>query len=115
MSDSTNDRAVIIAPGVAETIVALAVAQVDGVAVVGNKNVSGIISSLTKKHAVQGVLILEEDGQIKVEVHLQVFYGFKLQEIAEQVRAVIADALSSQACIEITTVDITIDGIVFAG
>jgi uncharacterized alkaline shock family protein YloU len=111
----TSSKQVIIAPGVAETIVALAVSQLDGVASVGNRNVAGMLGSITKKHAVSGVLILEDEGEIKVEVNIQVFYGFQLQELAEQIRAAVADALFSQACIEIASVDISIDGIVFSG
>ncbi|GHT80376.1 hypothetical protein FACS1894104_5860 [Actinomycetota bacterium] len=76
---------------------------------------AGLLNSLTKKHPTQGVLIIEDEGQIKVDVHVQVLYGFQLQEIANQIRSAVADALLSQACIEISTVDITIDGIVFAG
>jgi uncharacterized alkaline shock family protein YloU len=114
-AEGANDAQIIIAPGVVETIVALAVSQVDGVAAVGAKNPSGIISAIAKKHAVNGVLILEEDGQIAVDLHVSVFYGFKLQEIATHIREAVADALLGQACIEIAVVNITIDGIVFAG
>jgi uncharacterized alkaline shock family protein YloU len=115
MSNTTDNQQVIIAPGVAETIVAIAVSQVDGVATVGNRNASGVLSNLTKRHTVQGVLILEDEGQIKVDIHVHVFFGFRLQEIANQIRTAVADALFSQACIEISSVDITIDGIAFAG
>jgi uncharacterized alkaline shock family protein YloU len=115
IDNAIDDQQVIIAPGVAETIVALAVSQVDGVATVGNKSASNLLNNLTKKNFVQGVLILEDAGQITVDVHVQVFYGFQLNEIAKQIRLSVADALLSQACIEIAAVDITIDSIVFAG
>ena len=107
---------VIIAPGVAESIVALAIAQVEGVAQVGQKAVSvsgGVLGALSKKPSNIGVLILEEEGQITVEVHLKLYYGYRLQEVAANIRATVADALLAQACIQVARVNITIDGIIF--
>jgi uncharacterized alkaline shock family protein YloU len=111
----TENQEVIIAPGVAESIVALAIAQVDGVAQIGTKTTSGsgLLDLLMKKPSHQGVLILEDNGEITVDVHLKLFYGYKLQEVAAAIRAAVADALLTQACISIDRVDITIDGIAF--
>ncbi len=112
---TTDKQEVIIAPGVAESIVALAIAQVDGVAQIGPKARAGdgLLSVLTKKPSGSGVLIYEDEGQITVDVHLKLFYGYKLQEVAANIRATVADALLTQACISISRVDITVDGIVF--
>ncbi|MDR1088691.1 MAG: Asp23/Gls24 family envelope stress response protein [Coriobacteriales bacterium] len=113
---STDEQEVIIAPGVAESIVALAIAQVDGVAQIGSKAApagSGLLGILTKRPSGGGVLILEDDGRIIVDVHLKLYYGYKLQEVAATVRAAISDALLTQACIDIDRVDITVDGIIF--
>lgn len=111
----TDKQEVIIAPGVAESIAALAVAQVEGVAQIGYKSSSsgGLLSALTKKPSGHGVLILEEDEGITVDIHLKALYGYKLQEIAAQVRSAVSDALLSQACIEVDKVNITVDGIIF--
>ncbi|MCL2807275.1 MAG: Asp23/Gls24 family envelope stress response protein [Coriobacteriia bacterium] len=114
--NETEGQAVVIAPGVAESIVALAVAQVEGVAQIGSKvsQVSGgLFGVMSKNPVISGVLILEEEGSIVVELRIKVFYGYKLQEVAASVRATAADALLAQACIEIDRVNITIDGIIF--
>jgi len=112
-----DKQEVIIAPGVAESIIALAVAQVDGVAQIGSKptsTTSGLLGVLGKKpNSSGGVLILEEDGQITVELRLKLFYGYKLQEVAANIRSTVADALLGQACIQVARVNITIDGIIF--
>lgn len=111
-----DKQEVIIAPGVAESIVALAISQVDGVAQIGSKTASitgGLLGALSKKSSSNDVLILEEEGQITVSVHLKLFYGYKLQEVAASIRAAVADALLTQACIQVSRVDITIDGIIF--
>lgn len=106
---------VVIAPGVVESIVALTVAQVEGVAQIGSRTPSSgsLLSIFTKKPSSNGVLVLEENEQISVDIHIKVFYGYKLQEVAADIRVAVADALLTQACIETHRVDITIDGIVF--
>ena len=114
--NETDRQDVIIAPGVAESIVAIAVSLVDGVAQLGSKGATvsgGLLGALSKKSGSSGVLILEEDGQITVDVHLKLFYGYKLQEVAANIRSTVADALLAQACIQVHRVDITIDGIIF--
>jgi len=115
--NETDRQEVIIAPGVAESIVFLAISQVEGVAQVGPKTVSvsgGLLGAWSKKNPVSnGVLILEEDGQITVEAHVKLFYGYRLQEVAANIRAAVHDALLALACIEVARVDITIDGIIF--
>lgn len=114
--NETNKQEVIIAPGVAESIVALAIAQVDGVAQIGSKSASssgGLLGALTKKPSGGGVLIMEDEGKITVDVHLKLYYGYKLQEVAANIRAAVADALLTQACINIDRVDLTVDGIIF--
>lgn len=114
--NETERQDVIIAPGVAESIVALAASEVDGVAQIGAKAAvvnGGLLGLLSKKTSNTGVLILEEDGKIVVYLHLKLFYGFRLQEVAANIRTKVADALLAQACIEVAQVNITIDGIVF--
>lgn len=114
MNDAEKQE-VIIAPGVAESIVALAIAQVDGVAQIGSKSSpsGGLLGALTKKPSGHGVLILDEEGEITVDVHLKVFYGYKLQEVAANIRVAVADALLTQACIDVNKVNVTVDGIIF--
>jgi len=73
----------------------------------------GLFGALSKKPSYNGVLILEEDGQITVEVRLRIYYGYQLQEVAARIRVAVADALLAQACIEVARVNITIEGIIF--
>ncbi len=46
-------------------------------------------------------------------MHVDVFYGYVLPELAEKLREAIADALLVQAGIEVNSIDIYIDGIQF--
>jgi uncharacterized alkaline shock family protein YloU len=114
MSDAEANTGVTLAPGVVETIIALAAVAVDGVAQVGNNTLAtGVKQAFSKKHPVSGVIVLEEDGELKVELNIQVYYGHKLTQIAGDVRLAVVEALESQVDINIQKVDITIDGVVF--
>ena len=97
-----NTESMAIAPGVVETIVTLADRDVAGVASVGAAP-SGIRSLLTFKQSVQGVSA----------VSLRVQSGRSLNEIADNVRKSVADAVLSQVGLTVSRVDIRVDGIVF--
>ena len=116
MDESGAAHHLTIAPGVVETIVSVAVAAVEGVASVGSRQTpSGIISAISKKCVTPGILIYEEDDQVIVDVHVQVFYGYRLPAIAESIRIAVANALESQANVEVALVNVTVDAIQFSG
>lgn len=120
MKEKNNSQELIvdgvsIAPGVAETIISLAVCEVEGVAGVSG---SGTISSLaaafsSNKTSASAGIKLEIDELLKAHVALtlQVYYGYSLVEVAQRVREAVADALKAQIGIEVTSVDISIDAI----
>jgi uncharacterized alkaline shock family protein YloU len=115
MDEKLMGEGLTIAPGVIETIVSLAVSQIEGVAQVGAPSLSdSFISALNRKHPAQGIVILaDDDEQITVTVHVQVFYGYRLPEVADSIRLVVADTLAGQAGIDVAAVDVFIDGIQF--
>jgi uncharacterized alkaline shock family protein YloU len=115
MDEKHMSEGLTIAPGVVETIVSLAVSQIAGVAQVGAPGLSeSFISALSKKHPAQGILITaEEDATITVTVHVQIFYGYRLQEVAENIRAIVVDTLEGQVGIHADAVDVFVDGIQF--
>jgi uncharacterized alkaline shock family protein YloU len=115
MDEKLMNEGLSIAPGVVETIVSLAVAQVDGVAQVGAPRLSrSFIPALSRRHPAQGILIMaDDDERITVAVHVQVFYGYRLQEVAEKIRLAVAGTLSGQVGIEVAAVDVSVDGIQF--
>ena len=106
-----------IAPGVVETIVSIALSDVEGVASIGSTNAAnrGIRQVLGGKPSTQGIEIeADDEGKLQVSVHLDVYYGQVLPDVADRVRAAIADAVASQVGAEIASVDVYIDGIQFA-
>jgi uncharacterized alkaline shock family protein YloU len=115
MDEKLMSEGLTIASGVVETIVSLAVAQTDGVAQVGAPGLSrSFISALNKHHPAQGIIIMaDEDEQITVAVHVHIFYGYRLQEVAEKIRRTVIETLSGQVGIEAAAVDVYVDGIQF--
>ena len=52
-------------------------------------------------------------GKLSVAVHVEVYYGYVLPELAAQLRSAIAEALATQAGVEVSSVDVYIDGLQF--
>ncbi|MCX8006873.1 MAG: transcription antitermination factor NusB [Coriobacteriia bacterium] len=99
-----------VAPSVLETIATLAAEGVEGVEAVLTRPVAGLVA----KTASRGVSVeIGDDGALAVQVHLEVRYGRPLRQVAEDVKAAIADAMRAQTGHEVGSVDVYIDGIVF--
>lgn len=113
MSDISIDG-MALAPGVAETIVSIAASNVEGVACVGSSSATTLFSRLVKKPATSGIEVeLDENDGLVVMVRIEVYYGYVLPDVAASVRESIANAVESQIGLQISSIDIYIDGIQF--
>lgn len=102
-----------IAPDVLDTIIALALKDVEGVANVGQAS-TGIFSFFGSKQDQQGVTVSQvTESTIDVSIDITVFDGFSLDKIAKTARKAIADAIFSQTGYTVNRVDIHVDGILF--
>lgn len=114
MSDEIRKEGLGVAPGVLDTIVQIAATEVDGVAAVGAAGLAGLVQKGARKGTARPVsVVVEDDGTVAVTVHLQVVYGNKLREVASAVQASVADALGSQVGVDVKSVDVYVDGLVF--
>lgn len=114
MTDQMNVEGLSIAPRVMETIISVAASEVDGVASLGSFATSGIRSMLASKPSTSGIETkMDEGGKLSVAVHVEVYYGYVLPELAAQLRTAIAEALATQAGVEVSSVDVYIDGLQF--
>lgn len=105
-----------LAPGVMETIVAIAAKEVEGVASVGSSSFTGLnlrsrIAGKSDAPAI-GVSKNEEDG-IDIAVHIDVQHGKPIPQVAANVREAVAEAVATQVGFAISSVDIYVDGIRF--
>ena len=108
---------IIIAPGVVETIVSLAAAEFPGVAGVGTAGpISSIAAALNAGRSVPtaGIkLAVAEDNSVSVNLTIQAYYGYRLADVAAQVREAVADALKGQVGAETSSVDVYVDALAF--
>lgn len=112
MSD-TQTSGMAIAPDVLDTIVALALKDVAGIANVGQAS-SKFFSLFSSKQDQQGVTVSQvTEDTIDVSVVITVLDGYSLDKIAAEARAAIADAIFSQTGYTVNRIDIHVDGILF--
>lgn len=104
-----------IAPGVVETIVSLAAAEVPGVSGVGTAGpISAIAAALNAGRSVPSAgieLSVDEDSKVSVNITIQAFYGYRLADVADQVRTAVADALKGQIGADTVSVDVYVDAL----
>lgn len=113
MSD-LNVKGMKLADGVVETIVSIAVGDVEGVAAVGTSSPQGLFAAFQQKTDTSGVEATSDDGNdLHIAVHVDVYYGYKLPQIAEKIRTSVANALETQVGVEADSIDVYIDGLRF--
>lgn len=115
MTDTFDAKKMSLAPGVIDTIISIAVGEVEGVASVGSPtSANSIWAKLMSKPSSDGIKTeLTPDGELKVTVHIEVYHGYVLPDLAAQVRSYVSDALLVQLGIVVASVDIYIDAIRF--
>ena len=106
-----------IAPGVVETIISLAAAEVPGVAGVGSADtISAIFAAFNAGNAVptNGIKIhIDEAENVAVDIEIRASYGHRLVDIADGVRSAISDALIGQIGAEVSQVNVHIESLSF--
>ena len=111
-----NISGISIAKGVVKAIVARAAEGVEGVARVGGNDItSSLVRVFTSRSMAPdpSVDAEVEDGSLRVTVHLAVFYSYPFTKLAAAVRDAIAVAIASQVGVEVGSVDVCIDSLVF--
>lgn len=108
---TSDAEAMALAAGVMETIVQLALKDVEGVAGLG------VVKRRRKRFGGKGqpsaiAVTMEEDGAI-VDLHLTVRYGQVLPEVAAAVRQAVGEALATQVGVAAKRINIFVDSISF--
>jgi len=116
VSDEIRLDGIAVAPTVLDTIVTLAAQGVAGVAAVGAPGLAGFAQK-ARKGAARAVSVCpseEDENRLEAVVHIQVEQGSRLREVGRAVQAAVTDAIRSQVGVEVASVDVYVDGIVFA-
>lgn len=106
-----------IAPGVIETIISLAAAEVPGVAGVGAADtISSIFAAFNAGKAVptNGIEIkIDENENVTVDIDIRASYGHRMVDIADGIRNAVSDALLGQIGVEVSQVNVHVDSLSF--
>ena len=114
MTDQSALQNMTLAPGVVDTIISITANEMEGVASVGSHMASGIRQIWASRPSTSGIETeTDENGKLVVTLHIEVYYGYVLPELAEKLRQAISDALLVQVGIEVARVDVYVDGIQF--
>ena len=116
MSQEITIAGIGIAPEVLAAIVSRSVEQVEGVASVGVKDLaSNLVSMFSAKSTQVGEDVEAEviDDKLRLTVHLTVFFGYPFKKLAEVVREAMVNAIDAQVGVEVESVNICIDSLVF--
>ena len=110
-----NLDGIAIADGVVETIVSIALQDIEGVSLVGAPGPAALIGSLAQaRPAPQGVEVTVVDGNaLSVAVHTEAKFGYTLPDLAAKVRSAVSDAILAQVGVEVASVDVYIDQVQF--
>jgi uncharacterized alkaline shock family protein YloU len=73
------------------------------------EGVRGLVESTLHRH--RGVRVLEEDGSVRVELHLAVDWGVSIPDVGRAVQQRVAGYLERMAQIEPEAVDVVVDEI----
>ena len=113
MKDLSIDG-LVLSSNVIETIVAIAAEDVPGVASIGASVTAGLTRMLQAKPQMPGVEFdVNDDDSLNVGVHIEVYFGMVLPDVAAEVRSVVANAITTQLGVKVGSIDVYIDGLRF--
>jgi uncharacterized alkaline shock family protein YloU len=68
--------------------------------------VRGLVESTLHRH--KGVRVLEDDGRVRIELHLSVNWGVSVPDLGREVQRRVADYLGRMASVEPEAVDVVV-------
>jgi len=100
-----------IADDVIATIAGTAAMEIDGVAFMSARKISGIAEGLGKKNFSKGVKIEVSENSAAVDLYLVVKSGYKIPELSEKVQERVKSALETMTGLEVSCVNVNIAGL----
>ena len=104
---------IVFANDVIATIAALAAADVEGVAGMSGTMAEGLSELFGKKNLTKGVRVETADNQVKVVACVNIYYGYKIQEVCKTLQKAIKDAIETMTGLPVVSVDAYVQSVVF--
>ncbi len=105
---------VVFAEDVVATIASLAAAEVDGVYGMSGTAFEGIGEKLGKKSYTKGIKVEVGSVECAVDMTLIVKYGFRIQEVCQNVQNAVKNAIETMTGLKVVEVNIAVNSVVFA-
>ncbi|HIV16867.1 MAG TPA: Asp23/Gls24 family envelope stress response protein [Candidatus Alectryocaccobium stercorigallinarum] len=106
--DDHEVGSVVISDNVMCIIAGLAALEVDGIASMRGNMVASQITRSEMNKISKCVKIVEEDGKIKVQLALNIKYGYNLPDVTRKVQERVKDVLENMTGISVESVNISI-------
>ena len=105
-SDSVGD--VLIADEVVANIAGLAATEVEGVSSMAGNITNEIVSRLGMKNLSKGIVVEVLDEEVKVDVAINIAYGFSIPEVSSKVQDKVKNAIENMTGLNVAVVNVRI-------
>ena len=105
-SDSVGD--VRIADEVVAIIAGLAATEVEGVSSMAGNITNEIVSRLGMKNLSKGIVVEVLDEEVKVDVAINIAYGFSIPEVSSKVQDKVKNAIENMTGLNLAVVNVRI-------
>lgn len=105
-SDEVGD--VCVADEVVAIIAGLAATEVEGVSSMAGNITNEIVSKLGMKNLAKGILVEVMEGEVKVDVAINIAYGFSIPEVSNKVQDKVKSAIENMTGLTVAVVNVRI-------
>ena len=100
-----------IADEVVAIIAGLATTEVEGVASMAGNITNEIVSKLGMKNLSKGIMVEVMDGEVKVDVAINIDYGFSIPEVSAKVQDRIKSTIENMTGLNVAVVNVRISSV----
>ncbi len=112
-SDQVGD--VRIADEVVAIIAGLATTEVEGVSSMAGNITNEIVSKLGMKNLSKGILVEVVDDEVKVDVAINIAYGYSIPDVSAKVQDKVKSAIENMTGLTVAVVNVRIASVDMAG
>ena len=112
-SDQVGD--VRVADEVVAIIAGLATTEVEGVSSMAGNITNEIVSKLGMKNLSKGILVEVMENEVKVDVTINISYGYSIPEVSSKVQDKVKTAIENMTGLNVAVVNVRIASVDMAG
>lgn len=109
--EKTEFGVVRIHKDVIKSVASIAVSEIEGVSLIKNDFKSSIFGALGKKYFPGINVIIDKDNEIRLEVKINVKYGFNIPEAASRVQDSIRLSIEKMSDLTLKEINVNVQGV----